>query len=198
MAPATLIKGTLLPVGTALVGLLTLACSKREPAQNTRATPPPPPPREIDPCTLFTAEEIQATQRAALQEAKASYRDMGGMRYSQCYITLPTLPDSIVLVVMQRGSGEGARDPRQVWQETFHGERQRETEREREEGEPERLPEKLDGLGDEAYWSWQGRGGTLHVLKGGSMVRISIGGPGDEADKRQKLRALAEKILARL
>jgi hypothetical protein len=41
-------------------------------------------------------------------------------------------------------------------------------------------------------------GGALYVLKGNAYLRISIGGPSDQADKIKKSKTLAQKALARL
>src|SRR2546423_162018 len=66
---------------------------------------------------------------------------------------------------------------------------------EEEEGAP---PEPVSGIGDEAFWTGGRVGGALYVLKGNAFIRISVGGPGDEAAKIEKLKALARKALPRL
>jgi len=40
--------------------------------------------------------------------------------------------------------------------------------------------------------------GALYVLKGNSYFRISIGGAGDQAEKIDKSKKLAESVLKRL
>ncbi|MGA9996591.1 MAG: hypothetical protein WBP93_14335 [Pyrinomonadaceae bacterium] len=120
------------------------------------------------------------------------------------------------------------RDPKDFWEETFskyegeEGEKEREREKEKErEREREREknkeaqkgaerrgeseeeeegapPKKINGIGDEAFWTGNRVGGALYVLKKNSFIRISIGGTGDEATKINKSKALAKKALARL
>jgi hypothetical protein len=151
----------------------------------------------IDACSLLTSKEIEAIQGAPLKDTKPSANSQGGLSISQCYFLLPTAAESIVLTVTQRANGAAARDPKQLWKETFH--------RENEQAEPDRkgesrvpLPQKIADVGDEAFWAPLGFGGSLYALKGNIQIRISIGGPGDQAAKIQKSKALAEVVLKRL
>jgi hypothetical protein len=41
----------------------------------------------------------------------------------------------------------------------------------------------LGSFGDETFWMGNRVGGALYVLKGNSYVRVSIGGPADQASK---------------
>src|SRR5436305_161396 len=61
-----------------------------------------------------------------------------------------------------------------------------------------RPPKKVEGVGEEAYWSGNRFGGALYVLKKETIVRVSVGGPGDEEKKLSRSKALAEKVLGRL
>jgi hypothetical protein len=67
-----------------------------------------------------------------------------------------------------------------------------------EEEEKKNPPKKVDGVGDEAYWSGNRFGGALYVLKRNVILRISIGGPDDQETKIEKSKRLAEKALGRL
>jgi hypothetical protein len=69
---------------------------------------------------------------------------------------------------------------------------------EREEKEKRVPPKRLDGIGEEAYWSGTRFGGALYVLAKDAIVRISVGGPDNEENKIEKSKELAEKALARL
>jgi len=147
-------------------------------------------------CTLLTKEETHAVQGEAFKETKASQKLTAGLTQSQCYFELPTTVNSIVLTVTQRGEGADARDPKQNWQELFH--RDKALEKKEEEKEGGHGPEKIDGLGDEAFWTGSRVGGALYVLKGNSFIRISVGGAGDRAEKVEKSKALAQSVLKRL
>ena len=151
----------------------------------------------IDACALLTSKEMEAIQGAPIKETKSSEQTQGGIVISQCYFTLPTSADSIALTVIRRADGTQARGPRQLWEETFHRVEEKKIGRDGKVKEPPH-PEKIDGLGDEAFWSGLQFGGTLHVLKGDYNIRISVGGPGDTATQVQRLKSLAEIILKRL
>jgi hypothetical protein len=73
-------------------------------------------------------------------------------------------------------------------------------EKEEEEGgeEEEARPQRVNGLGEEAYLTWNRRGATLNVLKGGAVVRVGVSAPEDRPAKLKKATALAAKVLKRL
>lgn len=151
----------------------------------------------IDACSLLTSKEIEAIQGAALKDTKRSANSQGGLTVSQCYFLLPSAADSIVLTVTQRADGSNSRDPKQSWDEIFHGDKENASAH--EEGEKELVgPQKIIGLGDEAFWAPRRVGGALYALKGNFYINISVGGPGDQATKIQKSMALAEIVLTRL
>jgi len=159
---------------------------------NTRETA-----KVIDACSLLTSQEIEAIQGAPLKDTKPSVNSQGGTAVSQCYFLLPVAADSIVLTVTQRAGGSNSPDPKQSWEDIFHADKEKESER--EEGENKSPPpERIGGLGDEAFWAPRRFGGTLYVLKGNTYISLSVGGSGDQATKLQKSRALAEIALKHL
>jgi hypothetical protein len=142
----------------------------------------------VDACTLLTAQEIEAVQRERPQLSKPSAQTGEDLAVRQCFYQLPTFAKSISLEVT---SGPSARA---YWQKAFH-EKAREKE---EEGEAKEEPERVRGLGEEAYWTGSVRLGGLYVLKKGSILRLSIGGAEAKDAKLKKLRALARSVLKRL
>jgi hypothetical protein len=165
----------------------------------------------IDPCALITSKELESIQGGGLKETKPSVRSEGGFNISQCFYALTTAANSVSLLVAQKGNSPGARDPKEFWRETFHRESEDERAKEKgkdkdkdktkataEEDEESARPEQVDGVGDEAYWTGNRIGGALYALKGNSYIRISVGGPGDEAAKIKRCKALAQIILKRL
>jgi hypothetical protein len=71
--------------------------------------------------------------------------------------------------------------------------------KEREEGvEEESKPQRVAGVGDVAYWSGNQINAALSVLRKDTVVRVSIGGPEDQATKIKKATALAQKALKAL
>jgi hypothetical protein len=171
---------------------------------------------KVDACAMLSSKEIETVQGEAVKETKLSGQAGGGLQISQCFFTLPTFSNSISLLVAQKGDGADAKDPRDFWRETFQkgsaGEKERERERdkkdrdkdkkaggrseeEEDEGAP---PQKVAGVGDDAYWIGSRVGGALYVLKANSYLRISIGGAGDQTNKINKSKTLAQKAIARL
>jgi len=179
-------------------------CSKPETVQAPASPPLANTPGEsqgstkvIDPCSLLTSKEIEAIQGAPFKETKPSSNSQRGFTITQCYFLLPTAAESIVVSVTQRANGADARDPKHWWEETFHRDNDKANASREEEGEAA-SPEKIENVGDEAFWTPQRFGGALYVLKGNTYIRISVGGPDDRAAKLQKSKSLAEKVLKRL
>lgn len=162
-------------------------------------------PAKFDACGLITKEEIQSIQGSPIRETKSTTRGEGAFRASQCIYIAEEFVKSVSLAVTQRNPDvQGARTPKDFWQETFgrfsKGEETPEPGKEggeEEEKKKKRPPRKIDGLGDEAYWS-SGITSALHVLKNDTIIYISLGGPDNDETKLNKSKALVEKALARL
>jgi hypothetical protein len=190
------------------VALALVACSKSKspevaatpspttPAKAIAASSPSATPDEFA-CGLLTKEEAQAVQGEPFKSTKASQGPGPGLKVSQCYFEMPTPVNSIVLTVTRKADGASARDPRETWRELFYSERPRERDKEKEEGEGKE-PEKVEGVGEEAFWSGSRIGGALYVLQGDAYIRISVGGAGDQTQKREKCKTLAAAVLKRL
>ena len=179
---------------------------------------------KIDPCSLLTSDEIKAVQGEAFANAKRSDRQDGDFIVAQCYYALPTSVNSVVVNVTTARDAAGAPKPHDFWENTFgkesgEGENERDRDKQeragrdkkdraekakpgqRREGEAEEegvKPEKVAGLGDEAFWIGSRVGGALYVLKNDLFFRISIGGAGDEKAKLNKSKTLAQNVLKRL
>jgi hypothetical protein len=168
---------------------------------------------KLDACGLLTKQEIQAIQGSPLTDTKNSESSTGTFRVAQCYFSTAEPNKSVSLAVTQ-SDGPGKRSPKDFWKETFgryeNEEKEHEGDKEKKEslreqkrgaGEEEaRPPKKIGGVGDEAFWSGNRVGGALYVLKKEKdvFIRISVGGPDNEAGKIDKSKALAQKVLERL
>ena len=73
-------------------------------------------------------------------------------------------------------AGQAKRSPRDFWKETFG----RKEGREREEKEASAPPKKVDGIGEEAYWSSNRFGGILYVLKNDVFISSGAGHRGEQ------------------
>ena len=105
--------------------------------------------------------------------------------------------ESVVVTVTSRGQGPDAKEPRQFWAEKFHSEGNEEKDAE----EPQRRqapPEKVEGVGGEAYWVESGSTGALYALQANRFIRVAIGGSDDKTIKMQKAKRLAGLVLNRL
>ncbi|HZW88212.1 MAG TPA: hypothetical protein VFF12_03970, partial [Myxococcaceae bacterium] len=58
--------------------------------------------------------------------------------------------------------------------------------------------ERVEGLGDEAFWAEGARQGALYVRRGQTLLRVAVGGDEDKKAKMTKLRLLVSKALGRL
>src|SRR6266550_5515592 len=92
---------------------------------------------KVDVCGLLTSDDLKNVQGEALKEAQRSDRRDGAFIVAQCYYALPTTSNSVVLNVTTAGEGQGARSPKEFWEDTFgrdeakSGGREREREREK-------------------------------------------------------------------
>jgi hypothetical protein len=166
---------------------------------------------KFDACGLITKEEIQAIQGSPVTDTKSSESSAGAFRVSQCYFSTAEPSKSVSLAVTQ-SDGPGKPSPKDFWKETFGryegAQKEHEGDQEKKEslGEERRKggeeeappPKKISGIGDDAYWAGNRVGGALYVLKNEVFIRVSVGGPDNEAGKIEKSKKLAQKAVERL
>jgi hypothetical protein len=163
--------------------------------------------KNVDACALLSAPIIQSVQGEPLKQAKGSQTQNSSMVVSQCFYTLPTFTNSISLTLNLPLPGNSTRTgPRTLWQKWFHGaaggkehdpdiDSPQPTREEAEEKSTQPVP--ISGLGDEAFWVPRFVG-TLYVLKGDAVFRISIGGKQDDAARLRKAQLLTKSALENL
>jgi len=170
-------------------------CEKRAATQLITNTSQESGQTKFDVCGLIKKAEIEAVQGSPIKETKSSARSEGDLRISQCFYPAAEFSRSVSLAVIQRDPDQQAkRSPRDFWKETF-GRKEGRATQEKEASVP---PKKIDGIGEEAYWTSNRFGGVLYVLKGDAFISISVGGPDNEETKINKSKALAQKALQRL
>lgn len=145
-------------------------------AAHTGAPPP-------NACEILTQRELATVQGEAYSDTKLTTRGS----VSRCFYQLPTFTKSVSVDVDREGG-------REFWEEHFE---KREAENE-DRDEQVRPPVRVRGVGDEAFWAGSRVGGSLYVLKGNMLLRVSVGGPGTEAEKMAKSKQLAAKAVRRL
>ena len=170
-------------------------CEKRPATQSITTASQESGQAKFDVCRLIEKEEIEAVQGSPIKETKSSARSEGDLRISQCFYTEAEFSRSVNLTVIQRDPDQQAkRSPRDFWKETFGRKEGRAT----EEKEASATPKRINGIGEEAYWSPNRFGGVLYVLKGDAFISISVGGPDNEETKINKSKTLAQKAVKRL
>ncbi len=142
---------------------------------------------------MLTSEEVQAVLGESIKDVRRNEKIEGILTVTQCLFELPTMANTIVLTVTQKVGDPEARDPRDIWRETFLT-GQPNGPKGRRKVTP---PTPIQGLGDGAFWTGRRAGGGLYVLKGNSYFRISVGGREEPDAKIDKCKALAEKVLAK-
>jgi len=168
----------------------------------------------LDVCGLITRQEIEAIQGSPIKDTKSSVRLDAGFRVSQCFYAAEDFSNSVSLAVTQRDlASSGKRSVKDFWNEILgraadaekesSGDKQESgSSREdlRRQGEEKVFipPKKIDGIGDDAFWSPNPVGGAIYVLKKDVFIRISIGGRDNEEDKLDKSKDLARKAIDRL
>ena len=191
-----------------LLGLI--GCKKSSSSTSPVSATQESAPSKSDVCALITSQEIEAVQGSSVTETKSSASSADGLLVSQCYYATAGSNKSVSLAVTRSDPTSSAkRSPRDFWKETFGrfegeakpregDEAKRESLREQEKEEKSTPPKKIEGIGDDAYWSANRVGGALYVLKNDALIRISVGGPDNEDAKLNKSKELARKALQRL
>jgi hypothetical protein len=147
-----------------------------------------------DPCAVLTTAEIQRIQSATVTETKASSQNRNGLHFLQCVYATSDFTHSVSVTLISGAKRSGVRS---YWKETFEKNEAREGKKPSREPEEE-AARKISGVGDEAFWTGDSRAGALYVLRGGQMLRISVGGVADEKERIRRSQTLATTALRRV
>src|ERR1044072_9135375 len=171
-------------------------------------------------CALLSTEELKEVQGEAYTDAQGSEHATGALSMSQCFYRLPTFAKYVNLEVVRAAQDAGAL--KEYWRKRFHPEAVEAREREREEAlereraagqvreggheeeeeegdeEEDSRPQRVPGLGEEAYLTGNRPTSTLYVLKGDAVLRLSVSVPDERAARLKRATALAAKALKRL
>lgn len=168
---------------TGLGILLLFAFAERSDAQRYR-----------DPCRLLSDAEVRAVQGHAPAQKVPSNQPAASFQFTQCFYRTPEFTNSVsVALGMPLAKDSQRSGPRQYWQQQFHKPVSNAPGRKKKEP-----PKAVEGLGDEAFWVGDPMTGALYVLKGDVFLRVSVGGPPDQAQKIKRSKALASYALKRL
>jgi hypothetical protein len=159
---------------------------------------------KVQAASLLTKAEVSAVQETEIPEVVNSETANGSLFVSQSYYTAKETNKSVSVTLSQNvPESRGSHAAQDYWEQTFGRFGDAKVEKEpqakgREEEEEKAPPEKIDGLGAEAYWSGNRVGGALYVFKNNMILRISVGGPDNKATKLEKSKQLALEALPRL
>lgn len=139
-------------------------------------------------CQVLTKTEVIAVQGEPYTDTKLTSRGNN----SQCFYQLPSFTKSVSVDVIRE-------DARAFWRQRFErSEEREERDRQGKREEDEESPLRVPGLGEEAFWAGNRMAGSLYVLRGDAVLRVSVGGAGTESQKIARSKKLAAKALRRL
>jgi hypothetical protein len=161
-----------------------------------------PPESAVGPglCSLLKHDQIETLIGTSIVREKSSQSFNGNLRVTQCvYVTEPADKSVSVVSTQRDPSRPGTQTAADFWRKAFgHALRDEDEKAERgkkEEEEKEGRPPKLvTGIGEQAFWT----AGSLYVLRGEVLLRISIGGSTPEEARLEQSKKLARLLLARL
>ncbi len=137
-------------------------------------------------CSLLTAAEVASVQGERPRKVR---EDRPLADTARCVYALPT-PARTVVVEVTRGPRVAQLAERMRSAAAVESE---------ESGEFESpAVERVEGLGDEAFWAEGPAQGALYVRRGQTLLRVALGGDEGKEAKMSKLRLLAGKALGRL
>lgn len=157
----------------------------------------------LDACRLLDSADIRSVQREPVQRVDRSTGSVQELVATQCYFALTTPANSVSLAVIEPGPAAQPKALATYWKETFgDGDRDRDHDHDRKPGEETEEhvapPVPVQGLGVPAFWSGSAVGGSLYALRKNRILRISVGGRGTSAEKRDRCRRLARVALRRM
>lgn len=163
------------------------------------------PEKTTDACKALTAADIRRVQKSPLTQTRPvaiSGDDSLSMRH--CYFETAARENSVSLLIGVP-SAKSPKAAREYWnthvlkaKEVGDEEAEREQEGEGEEKQERRPPERVDGVGEQAFWVGDRSAGSLYVLKGDLFIRVSVGGKLTPEEKKARSKQLAQAVLSRM
>jgi hypothetical protein len=143
-------------------------------------------------CDVLSARDVARVQGAKFTKTRLTEANDGGVTVSQCFYTLPRFTDSVTVDLI-RGNA------RAFWQTHFAEVNEAGMlSVTREPEDAENRPRSVTGVGEKAMWSGNRLAGALYVLKGDTVIRVSVGGGGTEEQKIDRARKLAQRVVRRV
>jgi hypothetical protein len=138
-----------------------------------------------------TTPRITVTPTASLPSMNPP---AASFKFTQCFYRTPEFTSSVsVALGIPLADDDKRSGPLQYWRQQFHKKPSNVPSRKKKEP-----PKPVEGLGDEAFWVGDPMTGALYVLQGEVFLRVSVGGPPDQAQKIKRSKTLASYALKRL
>jgi hypothetical protein len=162
-------------------------------------------PRLPNACQLLTARDIARVQGEEFKTAKLTETEANGLTVSQCFYALPSFTSSVSVDLMRgktatfwRGHFANAREAADDDEDRDRSKVKGAPPPREAEEEHKSAALKVKGVGDAAVWSGNRAAGALYVLKGDTIVRVSVGGGGSQEQKIERSKKLAARALRKL
>ena len=200
-----------------LVLLLSFSACKKSAEKHTTSNPTLPVTAslpKVEACSLITKEEVATIQGATILDTQSSENHDGYYLVSLCYYRSQEPNMSVSFALTQPEPTDPKSNPAEYWKTTFgrfsakegKDDEAREkaatetqgAKKSEEEEEKVSPPQKIEGVGQEAFWAGNRFGGALYVLEKNYILRISVGGGANAETKIEKSKALAGKAISRL
>ncbi len=180
----------------------------------------PPPGPKVEACAIVSDQDVAAIQKQPITGHQGNEVPTAEFSTTQCYYTSSTPNCSVAIAIIQRDPAKTVtRSVHRYWDDIFshfrENDKKAEADREEneagreqagnkkegqkgEEEEEKQHADKVDGVGEEAFWTKNAIGGILYTRQGEKIVRVSVGGPAKIEEKLEKSKALALKAIAAL
>ena len=145
----------------------------------------------LNACQVLSARDVAAVQGARFKSTKLKESGNRQMQMSQCFYAMPRLADSISVDLI-RGDARG------FWKKHFADVHDEQLASTKPHHEREAQAVRVAGVGDAAVWSGNRLAGALYVMKGETIVRVSVGGDEPQEQKIERAKKLAARAIRRL
>jgi hypothetical protein len=142
-------------------------------------------------CQVLSARDVAAVQGTRFKSFRLRENGTKELRTSECVYAMPRVSDSVTVDLI-RG------DTRGFWKKHFGDVRDEHLASTKPRSEREARAMRVAGVGDEAVWSGNRLAGALYVLKGETIVRVSVGGDLPQEQKIERAKKLAARAIRRL
>lgn len=130
----------------------------------------------VDACTLLTAPDVQRVQQTIVKDTKSSSNAVKNQHYAQCVFATADIVNSVSVTWITGGVPE-------AWSRFKNA---------------KTPPRRVESVGREALWAGDAKAGSLYVLTDAGILRVSVGGVADPAERLRRSQALAAIAVKRV